>query len=65
MIFATDFVGQWNGCAVSFHSSMKAISRSPSFSLLGKSTIRRKKGFGRTHSHCSFNPAGWTPVSRP
>jgi hypothetical protein len=41
---------------------MKAISRSASFSLLEKSTIRRKKRVGRTRSNCSFNPAGRMPV---
>jgi hypothetical protein len=57
--FATDFVVQLNGCAVSFYMSMKAISRSmkaisrsASFSLLGKSTILSR--FRRAMlNHCS------------
>jgi hypothetical protein len=44
---------------------MKAISRSASLSLLGRPTIRRKKGVGRSRSHCSFDPAERMPVCRP
>jgi hypothetical protein len=65
MILATDFVVQWNGCPVSFHSSMKTVSRSAGCSLLGKSTIRWKQGLGRTRSNGSFHPAGPVPVCRP
>src|SRR5271166_3689141 len=59
--FATDFVVQLNGCAVSFHSSMKAISRSASFSLLGKSTIL-SRFLLRMLNHCStwFIHEQWT-----
>ena len=59
--FATDFVVQLNGCAVSFHSSMKAISRSASFSLPGKSTIL-SRFLLRMLNHCStwFIHEQWT-----
>src|SRR5271166_6871541 len=59
--FATDFVVQLNGCAVSFHSLMKAISRSASFSLLGKSTIL-SRFLLRMLNHCStwFIHEQWT-----
>jgi len=61
MTFATDFVVQLNGCAVSFHSSMKAASRSASFSLLGKSTIL-SRFLLRMLNHCStwFIHEQWT-----
>jgi hypothetical protein len=50
MVFATDFLVQWNEYPVWSHSSRKPICRSAGFSLVGKSTIETKTGFGRTRS---------------
>jgi hypothetical protein len=61
MTFATDFLVQLKGCAVSFHSAMKASSRSASFSLLGKSTILSRFRLAMPN-HCStwFIQEQWT-----
>src|SRR5512147_889900 len=52
MTLATDFEVQWNGWATSFHSLMKATSRSASRSLSAKSAIRNRFRF-RMPNHCS------------